>query len=64
MTRQWVRVTSGKYAGQVGYIEREAFPRRGIALIVMYSTGAWLTKQARTFTRLTEAECAAMEMRG
>jgi hypothetical protein len=64
MTRQWVRVTSGKGAGRVGYILWE----NGIVARIIFPGASYpkdeAYKRASMFVRLTEAECAAMEMRG
>lgn len=66
MTRQWVRVITGKGAGRAGFIERE-WLHHGVALSLVRFPGlSWpkdmAAKRAHNFELLTEAECDAMEL--
>jgi hypothetical protein len=62
MTRQWIRVTSGKGVGRVGFILRE----HGSATMIKFPDAPFpfdeVFKWEKTFVRLTEAECAVLEL--
>lgn len=62
MTRQWIRVISGKCAGSIGYILWD----NGLAAWIVFPGAPYpfdrAFKQSRTFMRLTETECNALEL--
>jgi hypothetical protein len=66
MTRQWIRVITGKPGrSSVGYIER-TWNKHGIILTLIRFAYDFpfdlVAKSAHTFELLTEAECAALEL--
>jgi len=64
MTRQWIRVLTGKPGrGSVGYI-LGAWNKRGVTLIRFGNDfpDDFVTKSAGTFEPLDEIECAALEL--
>jgi hypothetical protein len=66
MTRQWVRVTSGKPGrGSVGYVER-IWVNRGVPnTLIRFAMSFpydFVSKRSGTFRFLSKAECAVMEL--
>jgi hypothetical protein len=62
MTRQWIRVLAGKPGpGSIGFVER-TWSKHTLIRFAYDFPFDLVAKNARTFVRLTEAECAVLEL--
>jgi len=66
MTRQWIRVLTGKPGrGSIGYVDH-TWNKNGITLTLIRFAGEFpfdlVAKSAHTFELLIEAECAVLEL--